>query len=326
MSVADLHPEDLLDREASGTLTEAERALLHAHVAHCAACRLERRVRADFAAELDTALPAHDGSLFVMRALERTDEPKHAEPEAPPGGPQMPLPKVSRRLRAVVLAAAALSLAGAAGAARVTGVWSIFSPPSSASTPVMARPQATSAPLRSGAPGGTASALAVAPAPPPPPDPTVAAPTQRVAGDSPRAGRSAGDRFHAGDDPNGAGAVFARATTARREGDHARAVRLYGDLLRDHPDAAEASAARVALARLLLDDGDAEGALRYFDAYLRGGDGALREEAMAGRSRALARLGRDGEEGAAWAALLQAYPQSIHADRARARIEELGHR
>jgi TolA-binding protein len=120
--------------------------------------------------------------------------------------------------------------------------------------------------------------------------------------------------------------MFARANAARRRGDHVGAIVLYRDLLRDHPDAAEASAARVTLGRLLLDDGDAEGALRSFDAYLRGGDGALREEAMVGRARVLGRLGRDGEERGAWSALLQSYPQSIHAERARARLEQLGHR
>ncbi len=50
MSVIDLHPDDLLDRDADGTLTPAERTHLEAHLRRCAACRFEQRARADFAA------------------------------------------------------------------------------------------------------------------------------------------------------------------------------------------------------------------------------------------------------------------------------------
>lgn len=58
MNVVDLHPDDLLDREARGALTEQERARLDAHLAVCVACRFERVARDDFAME-DAGEPAH---------------------------------------------------------------------------------------------------------------------------------------------------------------------------------------------------------------------------------------------------------------------------
>jgi TolA-binding protein len=103
-------------------------------------------------------------------------------------------------------------------------------------------------------------------------------------------------------------------------------VRLYRELLARHPAASEAGATRMALGRLLLDDGDATSALSLFDEYLAAADPALREEAMADRARSLERLGREREERAAWSQLLESYPQSIHATRARARLEELAYR
>jgi hypothetical protein len=74
---------------------------------------------------------------------------------------------------------------------------------------------------------------------------------------------------------------------------------------------------------MLLDDGDAPGALRSFDDYLRRG-GPLGEDVMLGRALALQRLGRADDESAAWSALLASYPASVHATRARRRLLDLG--
>src|SRR4051794_32733305 len=52
MTVVDLHPEELLDKDARGELTTDERARLDTHLARCAACRAERMLRMDFADEL----------------------------------------------------------------------------------------------------------------------------------------------------------------------------------------------------------------------------------------------------------------------------------
>jgi outer membrane protein assembly factor BamD (BamD/ComL family) len=121
-------------------------------------------------------------------------------------------------------------------------------------------------------------------------------------------------------------ALFSEGTEARRRGDRATAMRIYGELLAKHPGAAEANATRLALGRLALDTGDSARALGLFEQYLGSGESTLREEAMAGRARALQRLGRETDERAAWTTLLQSYPTTIHRERATARIEELGHR
>ena len=68
---------------------------------------------------------------------------------------------------------------------------------------------------------------------------------------------------------------------------------------------------------------DAEGALRCFEQYLRSG-GALREDVMLGRALSLRRLGRTGDETRAWEDLVAQYPRSVHAERARRRLLDLG--
>jgi TolA-binding protein len=128
------------------------------------------------------------------------------------------------------------------------------------------------------------------------------------------------------EEPPTASALFARAGDARQHGAYADAIRSYEELTRAYPQSNEAANAHAFLGRLLLDRGDASGALTHFDAYLRGGAGALREDAMAGRAVALGQLGRAQDEAAAWNALLAAYPQSVHAARARARLAALENR
>jgi TolA-binding protein len=120
--------------------------------------------------------------------------------------------------------------------------------------------------------------------------------------------------------------MFTLANAERRAGDAERAMELYKTLIKHHPEAAESQAARVSLGRLLLDKrGDAAGALAQFDAYLANaaGDGALSEEARVGRATALQRLGRAADEKRAWEELLQHHPQSVHAGRARERLDAI---
>src|SRR4051812_26529688 len=68
MSTLDLHPEELLDKSAAGSLTDAERAWLDQHLAQCSVCRFELTARADFAA---AAAPVGDVQVddLVARAL-----------------------------------------------------------------------------------------------------------------------------------------------------------------------------------------------------------------------------------------------------------------
>ena len=144
------------------------------------------------------------------------------------------------------------------------------------------------------------------------------------------AARSPVDSALAGDDdvPGGASAasLFGAANAARRAGAHEDAAASYRELLRKFPRSREAKIARVALGRLLLErlKKPAE-ALAQFDAYLKASPaGASAEDALVGRARALSKLGRDAAEASAWQRLLAKYPGSVHAARARKRIEELG--
>ena len=108
-----------------------------------------------------------------------------------------------------------------------------------------------------------------------------------------------------------------------RAGDRPEARRLYEALVRRFPASGKAAVARVSLGTLLLEESDpasARAALAAFDGYLaitRGGP--LREEALVGRARAFARLGDTEGERAAWRALLQEFPGSVHAPLARRR-------
>jgi hypothetical protein len=117
--------------------------------------------------------------------------------------------------------------------------------------------------------------------------------------------------------------LFARANDARRAGDHARAAHLYRALIEGYPGSSEGHEALPVLGRMLLDDGDAAGALSCFDGYVDLG-GVLREEAMLGRALSLQHLGRADEEALAWTRLVRAHPRSVHVERARRRLLELG--
>jgi outer membrane protein assembly factor BamD (BamD/ComL family) len=120
--------------------------------------------------------------------------------------------------------------------------------------------------------------------------------------------------------PTTASALFDSANAARRSGDTALALSRYDALESQFPGTREARVAKATTGRLLLDRGDASGALARFDAYLASGSTELREEAMAGRATALERLGRSDEESRAWAALLSAYPATPYGAHGRARV------
>jgi tetratricopeptide (TPR) repeat protein len=124
--------------------------------------------------------------------------------------------------------------------------------------------------------------------------------------------------------PDAAG-LFSHANRARWGGDHDRALELYRTLVEWYPGSTEAHESQAVLGSMLLVDGDAGAALHCFDNYLRTG-GALREDVMADRARALGRLGRAHDELQAWSDLLRAFPASVHASFASSRLRELGAR
>jgi TolA-binding protein len=98
-------------------------------------------------------------------------------------------------------------------------------------------------------------------------------------------------------------------------------LELHAELVARYPQSHETQVSRMMVARLLLDRGDASGALSGFDAYLRAGSGELREDALAGRATALERLGRTDEARRAWMALLDQYPNTAYGAHARSRVE-----
>jgi len=114
-----------------------------------------------------------------------------------------------------------------------------------------------------------------------------------------------------------AAALLAEARELRAAGRYVAAGSTYGRLQREYPGSAEARAALVSFGELQLSQlGDAAGALRSFDAYLRSA-GSLAQEASYGKIRALRALGRRTEEQAATAAFLARYPKSVQATRLR---------
>jgi len=324
----DLHPEDLLERDALGTLDDAERARLDAHLDRCATCRFERQLRADFEDEIDADhLPMAPIGL-VADVLARVSGPSlagntregEAEDESDVAALPSPLapraPRSSARRRAVravwLLSAAALVLlAGGAAAAiglgrhtslpELLGYAPRVSAPAAMATSIPAPKAhmvtaAVPAPIETIAPVETPAVAATAEAP------TLLARPHREPGPQ---------------------ELFDAETIARRHGDYARVFALHRELDQRFPRSRETQVSRATVGHLLLDRGDPAAALTDFDSYLAGGSGNLGEEAMVGRATALDRLGRTTEASVAWRALVAAFPDTPYAAHARARVETL---
>jgi hypothetical protein len=169
---------------------------------------------------------------------------------------------------------------------------------------------------------------AIAPPPPrvtdvvPPPAVVAAAPVTSTPVDSVSSARPKREAKSAA--PTAA-ELLRRANDARREHRDDDALADYRRLRDQYADAREEIVSRVAMGRLLLErKRDAKGALAAFDRYLASSpDGSLAEEAMVGRASALKLLGRTAEERAAWTALLERFPDTLHRERATARLAEL---
>lgn len=90
MSVIEFHPEDLLDRELEGTLSDADRLRLAAHLERCAACRLERQLRLDFEQELGPRKAAPDLHPVVSDVLRAAGvKPSKVSPQAGSAAPSV---------------------------------------------------------------------------------------------------------------------------------------------------------------------------------------------------------------------------------------------
>lgn len=118
MSLTQLHPEDLFDKESRGTLTADERARLELHVAQCSPCKLERLLRADFEAENEAPISYGDLVAGALGAVGADPADAGATPgplaEAPAPAPSpAPTPAMGKRRSLTVWRRGALLMAAA---------------------------------------------------------------------------------------------------------------------------------------------------------------------------------------------------------------------
>jgi TolA-binding protein len=309
-------PEDLGVRARRGLLSRTEQRELERATDASASLRIAYEVGRD----LDgmTAVRGGDDALIANAAnaaLARVNDGLDADGAsrvkyeldargAAPGGTQRSL-RPRRNWSAAAMVALGVLAAGGAAAALWTGVvaWPSAgdksAPPSAARSPARSVRVSTPAPVQS-------PATPVAPSPAPAAVTPVAEPQSAA-----RAHRkSAAELFHA-------------ANTARRDAAFTRAADLYAELRSTYPNSAESELARVSLGQLLLARGDARGAEREFRRYLARDQGQLVEEALLGRAQSLERLGRTREERASLRRLLEEFPHSVYAARARVRLRAL---
>lgn len=347
MTVVGLHPEELFDKLLEGEITSLERDRLRSHLDACEVCRFEYAARVDFQEE---ALSL--GSLGAPPALPlRAPQPLAAAPA------RVRSRRRGSRLLIWGVAAAALITASGAVASVFTGTapWRavsvMFAQTKSAPGPVEPTlKRATRATSSCAGPDCSAKlpvAVVVAPAREPLAAPAFAQPDaspraapraaalpaspREVAGErdvSVKAAPAAAEKEAAAKAPvkevAPAAKLFGEANQARRSGDIGRASGLYQLLQEQYPGSPEAELSRVTLALLLLDSGDAQGALKGFERYLAGGARGLEAEALVGRARALGRLGRRDLEAAAWREVQRKFPRSIYGRQATERLAALG--
>jgi hypothetical protein len=332
MTVVGLHPEELFDKWLDGELTSSDRERLRAHLEGCDVCRFEYQARLDFQDE--------------ARALGASSPPPLVPLRVPQPAALAPRRR-RRRLLVWGVAAAGLITASGAVASAVTGKapWQSVSvllsrakapsqPPASAMTLKLneAAPLAAAPVSRPAEPLALPVLPAVAPAAVPETRArgvgvsAVTTPTRApsVAAKATAVKTESTAKEPAAKEPTSAAKLFAEANQARRGGDVGRASGLYHLLQDQFPGSAEAELSRVTLSLLLLDSGDAQGALSGFERYLAGGTRGLEAEALVGRARALGRLGRRDLEATAWLEVQRKYPRSIYGRQASERLLALG--
>ena len=329
MNVADLHPEELIDKLSNGFLTAAESERLDAHVAVCKVCRFELAARLDFRDEAVPLNPLKQPTSLLFDPQRATEPPRRRK------GP---------RVWGLIAATLVIAIAGLAGA--ISGK---FSWPSRATPAAPAIPSSVSSTNHR-----YSAAQGPIEVPPSVAVPAVSAvsPEEAVAASgssherasevapgaarrTPRARRGANERAPAKVDRDGIASaavsaaetpagLFAAANRARRSGDAATARDLYRTLQSRFPGSHEANLSQVTLATLQLDNGQPGAALAEFDRYLAGSGRALEAEALVGRALSLRSLGKRDAEIAAWQEVLRKYPGSSYAKRATQRLATLG--
>lgn len=350
MSVTELHPEELLDQACAGMLSSQDAHDVEAHLRRCPACAAHRRWRQDVEATLQGAGQTADRP--ATDALVRAVLAQRHPGAAPKPGTSIATPAAEppgRGPRRFPMIAGAVALCLASGAAAAT-LWPVarrlWQAPSatSFSSPRASRAKVSLPAEQRDHPSGTAIP-AIAEEPPA----AGALPTSRstsgraLSRPSPRSGadstRERGDSLprqpslslvdvpptrESQRRPDTAAALFTELAAARRANQLASARSAHERLARGFPNTREEISGRVLLAEIALRQRDLASSLALFDSYLASDpSGTLAEEARLGRALALAGLGRPADEERAWRDLVDRHPGSIHAARARARLEAL---
>jgi tetratricopeptide (TPR) repeat protein len=279
------HPEDLLDLASRAPLTRAQRHVMNEHLAVCPPCAMQMRM-----------------ARRARLAARSTAQTLSSNPRA-----------VARAIERAQRLGWRRSALGRKRALFGLGV--LF--------------------LSSGA--FAASWLAVRGTP----DTPALASRASVVAVTPRSGSPASDRLESAEEPlvepaaaprtlrartdlQTARGLFARARDLRLGGDSDGALKIYRKLQRDYAETRESHLSYLVVGRLWLERGRPDLAVRQFTQYLERG-GAAVEEALAGRATALGRLDRRSDEMADLNRILRDFPTSVYGNRARARLEELGH-
>jgi hypothetical protein len=319
----DMHPEDLLDREQYGLLSLDEQRRLDGHCVRCSACALIRGAVRDFSRErqVNSADP-----VLLDRLVEA------ALGNAAPPSSRYPVQFIGRRRRRPWAVAAVVMFAATGAGASFWSVRSVRNAvverslvpmirlvrePRSVPNPRPALPRKAAVAVPTEPVAERIVAVLPVPAAPRTLAPRTLPPREPIAATRPKPSEEAA--VSSVDD------VFASFNEAKRRRDTPQAMQLYRRLQAQFPGTRQESTSRVILGRLLLDLGEDIGtALTLFSRYLdESPNGTLAEEARAGRALALMRLGRPSEERQAWLGLLSAHPRSVHAERARRRLDEL---
>lgn len=325
MTAIDLHPEELLEKELDQVLTPTERVFLDAHLRACSVCRLLRQARNDFNLERASWQPSQcQTSLLASSLMKKLEQQArsnqaHLRTQAKTGERSGRF-RIGRRARNLAAALMVIGSAAAASGWWATGQLGIHRAHGEAPVAVAPRggPRIRESHAQP-APQCVTAVPEVASAQTPLPSPPAAESVRAVAASA----RPTSVHAHGERDGRAAAMLFDRATAARLTGDYSEALRLYRELERRTPTSSEARASRASVARLLLDMGQPEAALSDLGKYLAQHPAALAEEALVDRALAYQKMGRTAEERGAWQALLDEHPGSLHATRARTRVNEL---
>ncbi len=307
---------DLVARERRGELSDADRIALEAHLAACASCRMSRDIQADFAADSSVQLDDAERIARMSSAARRWSQRRARPPARWPRRPSR------LKARTLMLSMSALLIAGTTASATMWW-WRV--------TPHLSEPRPeTRATVTTPRPRALPRARVRAPEP-------VARRTDRRRGTGATRARTVAARggLPPAAPPHAGPSRCARrprrrrrccASRARRAGaaTSRRASTLYRRLQREYGDTREAALSSVPWGGLLLRQGQAERALEQFDRYLKTEPrGNLLPEALYGRGRALAALGRAADEKQTWRRLLSETPGSAYESHARRRLDEL---